>query len=1499
MRKYYNNIQRGNLLTFDPAFKLLYNSELKKVYINSLSNDVSHLDFEVHIYTSINDLIATVRNPNIIVDTESRNLLFDVENILELANIKSGSYQLIINSFLNIFGTFDSGIELLDVSTDRTEIKIPTNSNLLEYIINSRNSELLNQHVLNFGSNEVYNIVNFYADDQFIYFKLYQPLNDNIDVRSRCVFAYEIADPQIDQLTILYNITPESSRKLSPPNFNVDIDNITSNSTIYKSWEDLLSTDQLTSQNIIDKIFNTSEKVTLNIDYTNFSNFIFYSSALKRVEIFFEKIQIISDYNDKITALNLNGSYFELEQAKYQDFINKIRNSFDPFERWLYYNDGIDIFTHGKLGPVKPYPKTYVSGVLQLKAIDNSTVINWYNNLKLIAEEFDQTNYNSLQLSVPEHILMDENNSEYIMFVNMVSHHFDNIYLYINALTSIHDHDEHPERGAPNELLFEIAKSFGWNLQNTRVLSELWLYKDTKLKDGTDVLNISTHETQTYNVWKRIVNNLPYLYKTKGTTRSIEALMSIYGIPKTLISIKEYGGPGLDENNPMLIEDRFYYSMIFNQTRYLSIPQIPLLAGINEINPSDSDNLTNLLQNGNFTNGLTGWTIHDTVPSIETVDTINYIRFSGGEKSRLIQTIPTIIGAYYAIEFDIIENNESYPTLLEFFINSTEFVFPTTLSGKQTFYFIADATSTEFEMSLEVHAAGTFLIGNFNIYQEDEYFRYPDTYEFRFKLKEATPLIDTVLIRFDVGSNSGVFYGVVYNLKANNLYDIKYIGYNENYTIFEDIDLNNGQFWTIAMQKLKYHITSALDLVNTKFFIGCSTDYGYEKVTHFHTTDIDITGVFHTYSELNIILGGEFDIYDGFVGFINGYKEYYNRYSDDVFKMHVLNPNSYALENYTHVYNSLYRYLPLGLDVQRLAPASTLTISSSHPNQDRIVADSYGFGFSNTDEKLNYEYDVELFYINVPKIGGRTIQSQKIRIEESELLGVLSSNRRKEISLYDDATLDSNKLAIVFSLADQINRDIADHIGLSNLDKYIGDPDYEDKTNYWELENINQEYFKKYQQKNNINSFIKIFSVYDYTFFEQLKQLVPAKANLISGILIEPHLLERNKIQIAKKPIIENQFHEDTINLNIFNQYADIIFNETDININTLIELSINSIKGDLPIPTKILMLIQYIKANLRLNAIITAKFQRLETTIVRTFNLSGSNIELSSINSGIVQIRNWFYGVEGSFEECIDQYKKKCKYKKKTPIFSPYTNKTIYSKDIKNPSFTSVTGPLSRDFYNTDDLIGIDVYPLNNNHYFKSALGLSGSTTPSKLTINTEPVVGIKELEFVITSLNLDPMYSYQLELVGTSLGTETFLLKPTIYRNTDPIVIGFQRIKFTTLADTMPTINILFNSGGGTLLIFDVKIYDYVNDYQKNIQELFNRENSIVDYYILEDSEYQLQETSIDNNSIFNGSKLSGPDFNINSEFTIDKGPVVEFKDINPNILKATSSSGNLIVE
>ena len=69
-------------------------------------------------------------------------------------------------------------------------------------------------------------------------------------------------------------------------------------------------------------------------------------------------------------------------------------------------------------------------------------------------------------------------------------------------------------------------------------LPEYLLGKDV---DGTSTKE-SPQEEVTEEIWKRILKNLPFFLKTKGTRRAITGLLNCYGIPSSMLRAREYGG---------------------------------------------------------------------------------------------------------------------------------------------------------------------------------------------------------------------------------------------------------------------------------------------------------------------------------------------------------------------------------------------------------------------------------------------------------------------------------------------------------------------------------------------------------------------------------------------------------------------------------------------------------------------------------------------------------------------------------------------------------------------------------------------------------------------------------------------------------------------------------------------------------------------------------------------------------------------------------------------
>ena len=122
-----------------------------------------------------------------------------------------------------------------------------------------------------------------------------------------------------------------------------------------------------------------------------------------------------------------------------------------------------------------------------------------------------------------------------------------------------------------------------------------------------------------------------------------------------------------------------------------------------------------------------------------------------------------------------------------------------------------------------------------------------------------------------------------------------------------------------------------------------------------------------------------------------------------------------------------------------------------------------------------------------------------------------------------------------------IDEDIIAQLGFTKLDDYIGDPGEIDSKSYPKLIQVAQSYWKKYADRNDINAYIKMFTLFDLSFFRQLEQLLPARTDKLTGILIQPNLLERNKDKILPTIKRFDSTYETVITASSINTSGDYL----------------------------------------------------------------------------------------------------------------------------------------------------------------------------------------------------------------------------------------------------------------------------------------------------------------------------------------------------------------------
>jgi len=392
--------------------------------------------------------------------------------------------------------------------------------------------------------------------------KLYSPLPANVTNNSTLWITKLMTNPLIE--TIVLN--DQSDLKCPPikgPNFNIDVDYVKGQSTNFESLDDLIfSTETTSSLNLISTYISSSVVNTndLNIQYKSgstyvWNNFVHFSSAKERVLNFDYKNKLIELYDTAIqnaqiaSWANSLSSQQDVERQTIKK--NQIIQSFDGFEKYLRDND-----------------------------ITSSIVLN---NLASEADLYDLENPNYILNNIPQYIVNDTNNDNLLLFFTMVGQHFDNIYYHTKAIEKTRGMGYQQTNGISDKLLFNALKSMNWDAKNLATDSKLWEYAFGLDSDGNQqyksydtnghLIKTNPAKQRTYEVWRRIINNLPYLLKHKGTRRGIYAIMSCYGIPSSNLSILEFGGPEIDNDAPKskLIMDNVTTALVMNSGSYLEM----------------------------------------------------------------------------------------------------------------------------------------------------------------------------------------------------------------------------------------------------------------------------------------------------------------------------------------------------------------------------------------------------------------------------------------------------------------------------------------------------------------------------------------------------------------------------------------------------------------------------------------------------------------------------------------------------------------------------------------------------------------------------------------------------------------------------------------------------------------------------------------------------------------------------------------------------------------
>jgi len=424
--------------------------------------------------------------------------------------------------------------------------------------------------------------------------KLLTPVPDTVAENVSVFLSRELAKSIIDKFRIRFAPQIDATPYLRPKNLsaltNLDtgksVNNVTLNTLSLQSGSIGIS-DTYKNVSFEDRIFrqwysydfNSSE---LNLDFTDYNNFVFYGSAAMRLSAFREKlrqlelidanrIQFLSSSTYIGNPSSSGFLFVQQKSAEYSAQKEDVIRAFDRYEQYLYFTPSGSQLPYSasayyvdggiEYNEFSYWPKTVSGSVYSIYASES---IAWYNQQLQIAQRFDEFNENNLVNTIPTYIREDENSSSYVTFVSMTGHFFDLLKPYIDQMLYVWSRNLNPNKELSKDLIHEIAESVGFVMPTI-----------DSTYDITDSILGTTSETPrrelTAQIYKRLLHNLPFFAKAKGTKSALDSFLRTFGLPPQIVSIKESGTP---VSGSYYVYDEFSTVLDFDASKisYVSLP---------------------------------------------------------------------------------------------------------------------------------------------------------------------------------------------------------------------------------------------------------------------------------------------------------------------------------------------------------------------------------------------------------------------------------------------------------------------------------------------------------------------------------------------------------------------------------------------------------------------------------------------------------------------------------------------------------------------------------------------------------------------------------------------------------------------------------------------------------------------------------------------------------------------------------------------------------------
>lgn len=311
--------------------------------------------------------------------------------------------------------------------------------------------------------------------------------------------------------------------------------------------------------NLIDDNFDTSnmpEFYKFRDFKKNFKNYVLYYNGIEYDIVTYNSNNIPNNFNITIQGnpfggnLNINDSanisfYIKLKN----NIIKTYKNSISDLASFLLQKDGNQKyrseFTYNKIsdkGKSFKTKETVFFPMLDQFNIDmiSQNFVDYVNNLNKVADFFDteKTNLISRFLTTESLKEYDTEDKKFNLILQLIGKNFDKIKKYIDGITFMRNISYNKIENIPDLLIKNYAQMLGHNVIDVEdedtLIQSIFNIQDNTIEDEITLPELDIE------LWRRILINTFYLFKSKGTRKSIDFILKLIGLPEDIFEVDEY-----------------------------------------------------------------------------------------------------------------------------------------------------------------------------------------------------------------------------------------------------------------------------------------------------------------------------------------------------------------------------------------------------------------------------------------------------------------------------------------------------------------------------------------------------------------------------------------------------------------------------------------------------------------------------------------------------------------------------------------------------------------------------------------------------------------------------------------------------------------------------------------------------------------------------------------------------------------------------------------------